>query len=295
MSISPLDNIAFNYSDAEYLLAEQLFDERVVSANWMLSMASPRLFEKSTLIDIGSGQGSLLYSAAKLGATNLIGIEPFPFNSDRNDDNPFLANASRQLFRNKLAEFPKIKAMVVDAYLENTIGLNGVADIVTIFDVLEHAPSLKDVLSAAYHFLKPDGLLLISTAPYYWSSQGHHLFAQYPDEKIKWAHLQANSDRDLFEAEQVVRWRREAYQSLSQVTHDEIKSTLIELNFKIEKENVVTDPNIESLEESSPNFKRSAPNYMDYLITLGQFVVRRPKDQSSGLRAFVKNSINKLQ
>lgn len=102
MNISHLDNIANNYSVGEYDLAKSLFEERVAPANWMLSMIPSNSFKKSTLIDIGSGQGSLLYAAAKLGVTHLIGIEPFPFNSDRNDDNPFLANASRQFFRDNL-------------------------------------------------------------------------------------------------------------------------------------------------------------------------------------------------
>jgi hypothetical protein len=93
---------------------------------------------------------------------------------------------------------------------------------------------------------------------------------------------------DLFAAASVVRWRREAYQSLSQVTHDEIKQALLELNLIIEKENVVTDPDTESLEQSLPNFKRTAPNDQDYLITLGQFVVRRPKDQKSRIKAILK-------
>ena len=272
----------------EYDLAKSLFEERVAPANWMLSMVPSNSFKKSTLIDIGSGQGSLLYAAAKLGATNLIGIEPFPFNSDRNDDNPFLANASRQFFRDKMNELPKSKAMVVDAYVENATALREVADIVTIFDVLEHAPSIESLLSAAYGFLKPGGLLLISTAPYYWSSQGHHLFSEYPDEKMKWAHLVSPSDSELFARGGVVRWRREAYQSLSQVTHGEIKSTLLNLDFELLKENIVTDQDTEALSKSLPNFQRTAPSEIDYLITLGQFVLRRRGKKKSGLKRFSK-------
>ncbi len=288
MVISHLDNIAHNYSKREFDLAKSLFEERLEPAKWMLSLIRSSLYANSTLVDIGAGQGSLIYAAAELGGTNLIGVEPFPFNSDRNDDSPFLANASRQVFRDRLTEFPKAKAVFVDSYVENATVLNGLADIVTIFDVLEHAASVRTLLSTAYEFLKPGGLLLISTAPYYWSSQGHHLFSEYPDEKVKWAHLVATSDSDLFANAGVARWRTEAYQSLSQVTHGEVKSILIDLDFEILKENIVTDQDIESLRKSLPNFQRTTPNEVDYLIVLGQFVVRRKSSKKPHAMFFQK-------
>ena len=63
----------------------------------MLGLLNDYRYKSKVLIDIGAGAGTLLFQAALNGCESLIGIEPFPFNSDRNEFAPFLTNASRQL------------------------------------------------------------------------------------------------------------------------------------------------------------------------------------------------------
>ena len=267
-----LDDIAKSYNSQEWDQAIKLWDERVGASKWMLSLIDIDKYENKILIDIGAGCGTLLYQAALNGCKSVIGVEPFPFNSDRNDLYPFLSNASRQLFREKFKEIEHRDFMMIDSYVEEVHNIDWVADVVTLFDVMEHTPDPLLVIRKAFDFLKEDGLLLISTSPYFFSTQGHHLFDEYPNMNFSWPHLQMSEEEFLRD---IIRWRQSGYTSLSRITHSELVKILEIVGFEIVEERIYKDKNSMEVESHIRNFKVLAPKMEDYEINMGQLILRK--------------------
>ena len=118
----------------------------------MLRRASFR--DGEVLVDIGTGRGELLALAVELGAKRAYGIE---YSEDA------LALAHKTLEAHGATE--RAEAVLADA---RAIPLDdGIADLVTMIDVVEHlAPTeLDGSLREAYRLLRPGGRILIHTFP----------------------------------------------------------------------------------------------------------------------------------
>lgn len=87
------------------------------------------------ILDVGTGNGTLLTSLKKIGFTNLVGIDPFI--------NKELDYGSIKIFKRDLMEEP-------DSY-----------DLIMMHHVLEHMPNPKEVLQKAFSLLSPGGRLLV--------------------------------------------------------------------------------------------------------------------------------------
>ena len=93
------------------------------------------------LLDIGCGHAELLSHLACRGFTDLEGIEPF---LDGDPDTPFPVHGCL------LEEFARTGP---DPF-----------DVITLSAVIEHIPSPMEVIKTAFGMLKPDGVLLMTTA-----------------------------------------------------------------------------------------------------------------------------------
>ena len=106
------------------------------------------------LIDIGTGRGELLALAVELGAARAYGIE---YSEDA------LALARKTIDVHRAGD----RAMAVLADARAVPLDDGIADLVTLIDVVEHlAPAELDAsLCEAYRLLRPGGRILVHTFP----------------------------------------------------------------------------------------------------------------------------------
>ncbi len=119
------------------------------------------------ILDVGTGNGTLLTSLKKIGFTNLVGIDPFINNN---------------------LDYGSIKVFKRDLMQENNT-----YDLIMIHHALEHMPNPKEILQKAYSLLSPSGRLLVRIpimGNYGWQTYGtdwsqldapRHLFI--PSEK----------------------------------------------------------------------------------------------------------------
>jgi ubiquinone/menaquinone biosynthesis C-methylase UbiE len=107
-----------------------------------------------TLVDLGTGRGELLVAALQRGAARAVGVE---YSSDA------VALARQTLEVHGLQD----RAELLHADVRPVPVEDGVADLVTLLDVVEHlAPAELDAaLSEARRLLRPGGRLLIHTMP----------------------------------------------------------------------------------------------------------------------------------
>lgn len=107
-----------------------------------------------TIVDIGTGRGELIALAVERGATRAVGVE--------------YAEAAVGLARQTFdARGVADRAEVVLADARAVPLEDGIADVVTLLDVVEHLapPELAAALREAYRLLRPGGRLLIHTFP----------------------------------------------------------------------------------------------------------------------------------
>lgn len=107
-----------------------------------------------TLVDIGTGRGELLAVAAEQGAARAIGVEY---------SDAAVRLALRTIERRRVGD----RAQVIKADARAVPLDDGIADLVTMLDVVEHltADELATALSEARRLLRPGGRLLIHTLP----------------------------------------------------------------------------------------------------------------------------------
>jgi SAM-dependent methyltransferase len=119
------------------------------------SLQEARLAEGEVVVDIGTGRGELLVAALERGAAQAIGVEYSP--------------AAVKLAQQTLDvnEINPDRGRVVEADARSVPLPDGVADLVTMLDVVEHlAPDeLSAALRQAHRLLRPGGRILIHTFP----------------------------------------------------------------------------------------------------------------------------------
>ncbi|MCB9721124.1 MAG: class I SAM-dependent methyltransferase [Candidatus Omnitrophica bacterium] len=118
---------------------EKLFRPK---AQQIYAMMSERCFEPSEVCDVGAGHGLLLEEFARLWTSaNMIAVEP--------------GQESATVCRDK--GFEVIQAMVEDVREEQ-----GVADLVTCFEVVEHVFDPRRFINALRRLVKPGGYCLVT-------------------------------------------------------------------------------------------------------------------------------------
>lgn len=107
-----------------------------------------------TVVDLGCGRGELLAAAVEQGAERAVGIE-------------YAESAVRLARQTLAAQSAGPRAEVLPADLRAVPLPDGVADLVTMLDVVEHlAPAELDAgLAEARRLLRPGGRLLVHTMP----------------------------------------------------------------------------------------------------------------------------------
>jgi ubiquinone/menaquinone biosynthesis C-methylase UbiE len=129
-------------------------DGQVVNGMYPGALRRAGLREGEVVVDIGTGRGELLAVAVEQGASKAIGIE---YSADA------VALAEKTIATHGVGD--RAEVLLVDA---RSIPLeDGVADLVTMLDVVEHlSPAELDAsLREAHRLLRPGGRILIHTFP----------------------------------------------------------------------------------------------------------------------------------
>lgn len=98
--------------------------------------------ERKKILDIGSATGLFLYGMREHG-WNVAGVEPSRFASD-------YAHQKYGIF-------------IVNGFVNETNFPNESFDVITLWDVFEHLPNPNEVLEIAYKWIKPGGIIIITT------------------------------------------------------------------------------------------------------------------------------------
>lgn len=107
----------------------------------LLSKVLNKPLSNMKLLDVGCSSGAFLDTAKKLGAST-YGVEPAA----------------------KAAQTAKLKGHDVKAAFLQDVGYSDNSfDLITLFEVIEHLKSPKELLDEMYRILKPGGLVMIST------------------------------------------------------------------------------------------------------------------------------------
>jgi SAM-dependent methyltransferase len=136
--------------------AEQIVDNE----EWLRRMGRDFNFKGKRVLDLGCGHGALSVLAAKLGASQVVGIDLDVGRVDYANHN----------VRARLPEFANVvRFEAVDIALHQ-----GEYDMVISKDAFEHIDELQDVLDHIYRLLAPNGVLASGFGPLYYSPFGDH-------------------------------------------------------------------------------------------------------------------------
>lgn len=129
--------IIFSKTHDNQKVGHQLEDQRIVSASMVEKVIPFR--SKGTWLDVGFGNGSLLFTAAEYGF-EAIGVDL------------------------RAENVKTMKELGYQAYcsLVEEIDFEKMISVVSLMDVLEHIPRPKEVLRSLYSSMEQDGCLLIS-------------------------------------------------------------------------------------------------------------------------------------
>jgi MPBQ/MSBQ methyltransferase len=166
----------YEYLSAKY---DGVFDQQTVNnhirdyvgftfADHAASLVAEQASNGARLLDIGAGFGSFVLAARRLGL-DAVGIEISEFE---------VMYAKKRLWRDGANEDPESIMYLGDAmrlpFEANTF------DIVTLWNVLEHVPDYKRLLSQAHKVLRPGGRMYIICPNYATFRQEAHYLIAWP-------------------------------------------------------------------------------------------------------------------
>jgi len=137
--------------------------------------------QRSTILEIGSGNGFFLCYALKVGL-NIVGIEP-------GKTYGFQDRYSRAIKLMKLNGIQSPENFLFDATIENLPFKDNTFDVVFNVAVLEHVQSLDLAMRESVRVLKPDGILWANIPNYNSIYEGHYDIFWIPYMKKNMAKL----------------------------------------------------------------------------------------------------------
>jgi 2-polyprenyl-3-methyl-5-hydroxy-6-metoxy-1,4-benzoquinol methylase len=250
---------------------EARFESRRAAAHWMLNFADTSLVGLRHL-DIGAGSGEMVVAAIERGAVESIGVEPYPFQCAAEDLSPGISEINRNIFLARSSRYTPKSLEVIKAAAEDLPGYDSYFDLITIFDVMEHVQDPDAVIRAAVRMLKPGGTMCVSTAPLYYSKNGHHMFYRFPESTHPWEHLKAIPDgMSKFALEEEM-----ARGQLNKLTLGQFRSICLSQNLIARKEHIYQHHPAD-LELARPHIDWSiVPSEADCLTYMIQHVFSKP-------------------
>jgi len=144
---------------------------RFEGASKILHTLSQDRIQGSRFLDAGCGVGNALLAASQAGAAEIVGI-------DRNLTE-FGYNFLPEIAGNLEIRTDRIQIVEADFCSHQ---LEGLFDVITCFDVLEHVHDPESFIQNMRRHLADDGIAVIDIPPLYYSPVGHHLFSYSPEK-----------------------------------------------------------------------------------------------------------------
>jgi SAM-dependent methyltransferase len=156
------------YTEEYFLTACEGYEEWIASEGEHLSRRLDSAFKIATVtpgmrvLDLGCGRGEIVRHCARLGA-DVVGV----------DYAPVATRMTRDLIRSEAADPPSGKMGVAQVDAKKLPFATGAFDRVLMFDVVEHLYpwELQQAFIEIKRVLKPDGRLVVHTAPNRWYDQ----------------------------------------------------------------------------------------------------------------------------
>jgi hypothetical protein len=208
----------------------------------------------------------MLVAAAKAGARKATGIEPHPFLKYVNHENHLKSLADYQSALLHFRIDPSTIEMI-EAGIEDVTGRGEEFDLITIYDVLEHAPNPALMIRRAYELAAPGGLCLLSTAPLFFSMNGHHM-AKAMSGDVAWAHLKPDWEERI---SKLPEHKQRGFRSLNRVTAGELETASLKAGWEIvgRKRKLTGEDLIDQM--SLPDIPRE-----DLLTEASKLLLRKP-------------------
>lgn len=185
-------------------------------------------FRDARVLDIGCGSGHAIRAMTAIGAT-ACGLELNPHRA---------ANGNASLALHGIA--PSIATgSVLDP---EAVGRLGKFDIVTLFDVLEHVPSIKETIVVARNLLNQNGIIVIKSGnPYHWEFMLREPHYNAPGMTLLSTTTAIEYHAALFQGE---------YEVFEWLSRPEIEAKLNKAGFDVEPDHDEIDSSIEQFDSA---------------------------------------------
>ncbi|WP_185731565.1 class I SAM-dependent methyltransferase [Burkholderia glumae] len=185
-------------------------------------------FRGARVLDIGCGSGHAIRAMTAIGAT-AVGLELNPHRAE---------NGNASLALHGIA--PSIATgSVLDP---EAVGRLGKFDIVTLFDVLEHVPSITETIAVARGLLHSNGIIVIKSGnPYHWEFMLREPHYNAPGMTLLSTATATEYHAALFQGE---------YEVFEWLSRPEIEAILNKTGFDVDPDHDEIDSSIEQFESA---------------------------------------------
>lgn len=139
-SIPTAQFIEAGYENTDFISSDDATDA-ACTYEALLSPIVARLAERKLAIDVGCGPGPFLPALQRMGFEQVIGVEP-----------------SKEAVKNA---DPAVSDLIELDFFSQELFDQGSADLICLFQTIEHLPEPKKFFEASYSILKPGGILAI--------------------------------------------------------------------------------------------------------------------------------------
>jgi SAM-dependent methyltransferase len=203
------------------------FEKRRLHAFNKINTLIPLSHRVGRFLDIGCGTGNGMIAAIQNGYELAVGVD-----RSFSEFKWFSFDIYEELVRSYNLDPWRI--LPVEADIFSLKFPKNSFDCVMMLDSIEHVPNPYEFLKVAAEYVKPGGYFIIDTCPLYFSKVGHHLWNHVPPE-LPWAHLRYDF-LALIDEFSIDKWSIDRFEELNKVTHDDIRSAILDFNLSIEKE-----------------------------------------------------------